>query len=294
MFFLVFSAADSWTIDDFVTLFFRRCSKLGLKLVQIPEYFCGSNLQVHPYRAQPYIPPALLDAQMKELMSKLPNRSEALFSESISDFLDPKLRSLYLEKCVLFDRPQEWLRDDDRRTDWPAYLVDAAEDGFSLSIAASASSSAAAGSSSAGLAAGAPSASATSTLQSTPLRSAMGTRSSNSGVINSGGPNGAGDKSAFRPPVSGGIGKAVGITSAPSESVASGHNNSTSSEPPRIASAPALAPGASAGVGGLGVAATTTTSSSSSSASIRGTIPGRRTATAVVLDRQYMHRCVHT
>ncbi|CAM9485076.1 unnamed protein product, partial [Ectocarpus fasciculatus] len=50
---------SAWAIEDFVTAFFRRGMKLGLKLVEVPEYFVESNLQIHPFRAQPYIPVTL-------------------------------------------------------------------------------------------------------------------------------------------------------------------------------------------------------------------------------------------
>ena len=51
--------ADSHVIDDFVNQLFRRAAQWGLRMVQVPEFFCTENLQVHPYRAQPYlgIPP---------------------------------------------------------------------------------------------------------------------------------------------------------------------------------------------------------------------------------------------
>ena len=51
--------ADSHVVDDFVNQLFRRAAQWGLRMVQIPEFFCTENLQVHPYRAQPYlgIPP---------------------------------------------------------------------------------------------------------------------------------------------------------------------------------------------------------------------------------------------
>jgi hypothetical protein len=220
------TGADSWTIDDFVTLFFRRCSKLGLKLVQIPEYFCGSNLQVHPYRAQPYIPPALPDAQMKDLVRRVSSDAGSSFSEAASDFLDPKLRSLYLEKCVLFDRPQEWLRDDDRRTDWPAYLVDAAENAFSLTLGVGTPASASANTASALTAATSVIAATTSTASSSSVSSSA---------------------AATAVQGLGGIGRAVGVDASASGSevtksnAAAGNNPSSSStSPPPVPAAPTL------------------------------------------------------
>jgi hypothetical protein len=268
----VFPGADSWTIDDFITLFFRRCSRLGLKLVQIPEYFCGSNLQVHPYRAQPFIPPALPEAQMKALVRDLPAPSETLFSQAVSDFLDPKLRSLYLEKCVLFDRPHEWLRDDDRGTDWPAYLVDAAEEGaFSLTLGIAAAGGGG------GVAAANSSASFSSSTVGT-ARSAGSIATMQSQAVSHGG----------------GIGMAVGIVDPKAAA------SSTSSYLPGGRSS-AHRSGASAGTTSATVPTTSSSSAATSTTTApitphpaslgRAAIPGRRApAAAVPLDRQYMHR----
>lgn len=37
---------DSWLLEDYVTLLFRRCNGWGIRIVQTPEYFHTSNLQV--------------------------------------------------------------------------------------------------------------------------------------------------------------------------------------------------------------------------------------------------------
>ena len=39
-------ACDSWLLEDYITLLFRRCSGWGIRIVQTPEYFHTSNLQV--------------------------------------------------------------------------------------------------------------------------------------------------------------------------------------------------------------------------------------------------------
>jgi hypothetical protein len=46
---------DSWLVDDFVTLLYRRCGRFGLRLIQTPGYFNSDNLNIHPYRPAPYI-----------------------------------------------------------------------------------------------------------------------------------------------------------------------------------------------------------------------------------------------
>jgi hypothetical protein len=67
---------DSWLIDDFVTLLYRRCGRFGVRLCQTPSYFNSDNLDIHPFRPAPYIylahpaptalpfPPLLLRSQL--------------------------------------------------------------------------------------------------------------------------------------------------------------------------------------------------------------------------------------
>jgi hypothetical protein len=45
---------DSWLIDDFVTLLYRRCGGFELRC-QTPSYFNSDNLNIHPFRPAPYI-----------------------------------------------------------------------------------------------------------------------------------------------------------------------------------------------------------------------------------------------
>ena len=104
--------ADPWAIEDLISLWFRRGQKLGLKLVQIPEYFCEANMQVHPYRAQPYI--AASSPQIDDEMSEI---------DPFSRYHNMQFRSLYVEKCVLIDFPNEWIPDDERKTDWKNYIL---------------------------------------------------------------------------------------------------------------------------------------------------------------------------
>lgn len=45
---------DSWIMEDFINILFRRCSNFGIKLTQVPEFFFNLNLTIHPYRSQYY------------------------------------------------------------------------------------------------------------------------------------------------------------------------------------------------------------------------------------------------
>ena len=102
---------SAWAIEDFVTAFFRRGMKLGLKLVEVPEYFVESNLQIHPFRAQPYIPVTLPSGELHAT----PGLEGRMKEVSL------KVRSMFVEKDVLIDDPANWIRDDDRKTDWNNY-----------------------------------------------------------------------------------------------------------------------------------------------------------------------------
>jgi len=48
-------SCDSWLMDEYVNILFRRCSSWSLRIAQIPEFFCTANLNIHPFRAQPFI-----------------------------------------------------------------------------------------------------------------------------------------------------------------------------------------------------------------------------------------------
>jgi hypothetical protein len=103
-----FSGGEALAIEELLNQWFRRGTKLGLKLVQIPEYFCEANLQIHPFRAQPYIAPMF------------PQDDGSVESQQLA-LINLKIRSLHVEKTVLADCPNEWIRDEDRKTDWNNY-----------------------------------------------------------------------------------------------------------------------------------------------------------------------------
>lgn len=46
---------DSWLIEDWLAVLFRRCSGWGLRIIQTPEFFRTPNLQIHPFRSLPRI-----------------------------------------------------------------------------------------------------------------------------------------------------------------------------------------------------------------------------------------------
>lgn len=68
-------------------------------------------MQIHPFRAMPYI------------AASLPSPDDQIFGDIYNKFNSMEYRSLFVEKCVLVDFPGDWIADDDRKTDWSAYLL---------------------------------------------------------------------------------------------------------------------------------------------------------------------------
>tara|TARA_A100001015_G_scaffold239564_1_gene272897 strand:+ start:204 stop:6080 length:5877 start_codon:yes stop_codon:yes gene_type:complete len=102
---------DSWNVDELTNHVFRRCTNWGLRLAQIPEYFCESNLAIHPFRAQPWIPVDQLDAN---LTTNLGYETATIVVERLF-FADVK-------------RSQHWCRDKYQKTDW-TFLGDEYKEG---------------------------------------------------------------------------------------------------------------------------------------------------------------------
>ncbi len=94
-------ACDSWLMDDFVNILHRRCTSWSLRMAQIPEFFCTSNLQVHPFRAQPYI----------QVPSTFVNNVHMSGLWSITAVL--LVESLYFK-----DDKTEWIEHQEQHTDW--------------------------------------------------------------------------------------------------------------------------------------------------------------------------------
>ncbi len=96
-------ACDSWLMDDFVNILHRRCTSWSLRMAQIPEFFCTSNLQVHPFRAQPYI----------QVPSSFINNVHMSGLWSLTAVL--LVENLYLKQ----DKT-EWIEHEEQHTDWEA------------------------------------------------------------------------------------------------------------------------------------------------------------------------------
>ena len=92
-------ACDAWLIDDMLTVLYRRCAKWGLRICQVPQYYSTDDLNVHPFRALPFIP-----------ITKSTR-------ESIPSVFPTTLRTV---ERLIFSRRNGWLFDNEYRTDWNA------------------------------------------------------------------------------------------------------------------------------------------------------------------------------
>ena len=106
---------DSWIMDKLVNLLFRRCSTWQLKLAQIPEFFISANLQLHPFRAQPYLAVPPTTSMPPPVRHKyLLGNSWAYFSEKPCYPTAVEL----VERLFLKVRGKAWIEDEARRTNW--------------------------------------------------------------------------------------------------------------------------------------------------------------------------------
>jgi len=95
---------DSWLMEEFINILYRRSSNFGLRIIQIPEFFCTSNLQIHPFRSQPYIKLASTE-----------------FYENFISILNYKSPTLIIENLYFKEEYHEWIRDDSQETNWNHY-----------------------------------------------------------------------------------------------------------------------------------------------------------------------------
>jgi hypothetical protein len=92
-------ACEAYLVDEFVNTLFIRCRNWQLRLVQIPEYFVTANLNIHPYRSQPYI----------SLQSMLPQTMKSKYHRPLVHFI---------EWDYFQGQPSEWLEDNKQFTNW--------------------------------------------------------------------------------------------------------------------------------------------------------------------------------
>ena len=96
-------------MDKFIHNLFRRFASCPLRLVQVPEYFCATNLQLHPYRPHPIvdIPPLSLAC--------VGSISSPISLLTLKEYPSPLT---IIERLVLMQEEADWIPDDPQRTNW--------------------------------------------------------------------------------------------------------------------------------------------------------------------------------
>ena len=136
-FFIHWFVCDSWLVDDFCNLLFRRCTKFGLRLSHIPGYFAQQNLNVHPFRPLPYIqvPNAIGTGSGSNVITNTSGAgsgaspltaTNAVTSSSTAGVsangavLIPVNHSTPIRviERIFFSRQHGWVFDSERQTEW--------------------------------------------------------------------------------------------------------------------------------------------------------------------------------
>jgi hypothetical protein len=94
--FLHWFVCDSWLVDEFCNVLFRRCTKWGLRLSHIPGYFAQQNLNIHPFRP-------LLCIQVPPMSVSVPV---------------VHCTPVRLIERIFFSRENGWIFDSERATEW--------------------------------------------------------------------------------------------------------------------------------------------------------------------------------
>jgi hypothetical protein len=81
-------------LEKLVSAIFRRFSALPLRIIEVPEYYCSSDLQVHPFRAPPIF------------------RNSATTSNCFPPM------SAVVERLLLTDLHPDWISDQRQETKW--------------------------------------------------------------------------------------------------------------------------------------------------------------------------------
>ena len=96
-------SCDSWLMDEYVNILFRRCSSWSLRIAQIPEFFCTATLNIHPFRAQPFV--------------NVPSAISSYYGSSTENI--PWVSVVTLIEALYFkEKSQGWIEDEERYTSW--------------------------------------------------------------------------------------------------------------------------------------------------------------------------------
>mgnify|MGYP003386780471 CR=1 FL=1 len=130
-------SCDSWLLDDWISVLFRRCSSYNLRIVQLPEFFFSGNVQLHSFRAQPYIrvPTSYVVGSNKNTLDNYkeediptphcgsPEPVVGSINSSVANSIGSNEQYnisavLIVERIYLRQQLTDWIEDDEQVTDW--------------------------------------------------------------------------------------------------------------------------------------------------------------------------------
>lgn len=117
-------SCNSWLLEDFINILFRRCTSYNLRIVQMPEFFFSSNVQLHSFRAQPFI--RIPCTYYNDLKSKSGGKNRDDDTSTVY-FISPVL---VVERIYLRQQLIDWIEDDEQFTDWHSVGVPIPEEHY--------------------------------------------------------------------------------------------------------------------------------------------------------------------
>jgi hypothetical protein len=92
-------------LEKLVSNLFRRFATASLRIIEVPEYYCSPNLQVHPFRAPPLLKYPLVNVPFPDSVTR-------------GILLEYPTLSVMVERLILIPDSSEWILDDHQRTNW--------------------------------------------------------------------------------------------------------------------------------------------------------------------------------
>lgn len=115
---LQWNNCDSWLVDDFTTVLFRRCSTLKLRFVQTSEFMVMSDLFLHSFRSMPYIKVPNPTINALNTKSTFSHKELSVVASQYASSVSVVERLFFLDV-----KKEEWIIDDDQVTHWESLGV---------------------------------------------------------------------------------------------------------------------------------------------------------------------------
>lgn len=90
-------------LEKLISTLFRRVASMSLRIIEVPEYYCSSNLLVHPFR----VPPVFKNSRL--------GLSDGITRTVLNEY--PSL-TMMLERFLVTDFHYDWIPDQPQETKW--------------------------------------------------------------------------------------------------------------------------------------------------------------------------------